>query len=132
MVGVFFYLLHSDRYSIVSKWIDVSAAAAADEDEEGEDDTFVSDEPRQTANDDDNLPALASRMERIKLKSSRPLSNKAVDLRISVPSFCKAFPWHFLTDSNLEIVQLGIGFAKLFGRQMQSSGELHIRVYVHK
>lgn len=34
-------------------------------------------------------------------------SNKVNDLKIGVASFCKAFPWHFITDKRLELVQLG-------------------------
>lgn len=34
-------------------------------------------------------------------------STKVTDLRIGVASFCKAFPWHFVTDKRLELVQLG-------------------------
>lgn len=35
-------------------------------------------------------------------------STKVTDLRIGVASFCKAFPWHFVTDKRLELVQLGM------------------------
>lgn len=68
-------------------------------------------------------PELAARVAKLKLASIAQLSNKVEDLKISVPSFCKAFPWHFLTDKNLEIVQLGSGFMKLFGRQLNQLGE---------
>lgn len=34
-------------------------------------------------------------------------SSNVTDLRIGVASFCKAFPWHFVTDRRLELVQLG-------------------------
>lgn len=34
-------------------------------------------------------------------------STKVTDLRIGVAGFCKAFPWHFVTDRRLELVQLG-------------------------
>lgn len=34
-------------------------------------------------------------------------STNVADLKIGVASFCKAFPWHFVTDKRLELVQLG-------------------------
>ncbi|KOB69206.1 Soluble guanylyl cyclase alpha-1 subunit [Operophtera brumata] len=41
-------------------------------------------------------------------------SSKVTDLKIGVASFCKAFPWHFVTDKRLELVQLGILLPSLF------------------
>lgn len=35
------------------------------------------------------------------------LSTEAADLKMGVGSFCKAFPWHFVIDRKMEIVQLG-------------------------
>ncbi|KAL7289785.1 hypothetical protein TKK_0016189 [Trichogramma kaykai] len=52
----------------------------------------------------------------------RPLSHEAADLRMGVASFCKAFPWHFVVDRNLELVQLGSGFMRLFGHQLAWQG----------
>ncbi|KAJ0172712.1 hypothetical protein K1T71_011851 [Dendrolimus kikuchii] len=49
-------------------------------------------------------------------------STKVTDLRIGVASFCKAFPWHFVTDKRLELVQLGGGFMRLFGTHLGSHG----------
>ncbi|XP_023943569.2 head-specific guanylate cyclase [Bicyclus anynana] len=49
-------------------------------------------------------------------------SSKVNDLRIGVASFCKAFPWHFITDKRLELVQLGGGFMRLFGTYLSSHG----------
>ncbi|KAL4703420.1 hypothetical protein ACJJTC_005931 [Scirpophaga incertulas] len=49
-------------------------------------------------------------------------SSKATDLKIGVASFCKAFPWHFVTDKRLELVQLGGGFMRLFGTHLASHG----------
>lgn len=53
---------------------------------------------------------------------SRILSEKAVDLRMGVASFCKAFPWHFVVDRQLEIVQLGVGFMRIFGHNLNRLG----------
>ncbi|XP_012551167.2 soluble guanylyl cyclae alpha-1 subunit isoform X1 [Bombyx mori] len=49
-------------------------------------------------------------------------STKVTDLKIGVASFCKAFPWHFVTDKRLELVQLGGGFMRLFGMHLASHG----------
>ncbi|XP_073954227.1 guanylate cyclase 1 soluble subunit alpha 2 [Choristoneura fumiferana] len=49
-------------------------------------------------------------------------SSKVTDLRIGVASFCKAFPWHFVTDRRLELVQLGSGFMRLFGTHLATRG----------
>ncbi|XP_070168174.1 guanylate cyclase 1 soluble subunit alpha 2 [Polyergus mexicanus] len=56
------------------------------------------------------------------LPAFRPLSTKATDLRMGVASFCKAFPWHFVVDRQLEIVQLGVGFMKIFGHHLNHLG----------
>lgn len=115
-IGFLFF----DRYLIRSEWMgDVSV----DENGyEGEENTVK----LQNENSDskkDSLSTIISRVDRINTKGNRQLSNRASDLKISVPSFCKAFPWHFLTDRNLQIVQLGTGFMKLFGRQLKLSGK---------
>ncbi|XP_017878622.1 head-specific guanylate cyclase [Ceratina calcarata] len=52
----------------------------------------------------------------------RPLSTEATDLRIGVASFCKAFPWHFVVDRQLELVQLGVGFMRIFGQHLNRLG----------
>lgn len=52
----------------------------------------------------------------------RPLSSEATDLRMGVASFCKAFPWHFVVDRQLELVQLGVGFMRIFGHHLNRLG----------
>lgn len=37
----------------------------------------------------------------------RSNSTKAADLAINSSTFCKAFPWHFIMNEDLELVQLG-------------------------
>ncbi|XP_067129798.1 guanylate cyclase soluble subunit alpha-2-like [Centruroides vittatus] len=37
------------------------------------------------------------------------------DTRLSVTSFCKAFPFHFVVDRNLKLTQVGLGLSKLIG-----------------
>ncbi|VVD02333.1 unnamed protein product [Leptidea sinapis] len=49
-------------------------------------------------------------------------SSNVNDLKIGVASFCKAFPWHFVTDKRLELVQLGGGFMRLFGSHLSTHG----------
>lgn len=39
--------------------------------------------------------------------ATKASSTKVSDLKIGVASFCKAFPWHFVTDKRLELLQLG-------------------------
>ncbi|KAF7991668.1 hypothetical protein HCN44_010469 [Aphidius gifuensis] len=50
------------------------------------------------------------------------LSTEAADLRMGVASFCKAFPWHFVVDRKLEIVQLGVAFMRIFGQHLNNHG----------
>lgn len=41
------------------------------------------------------------------LSMQRSNSTSAADLSMNSSSFCKAFPWHFLMNEELELVQLG-------------------------
>lgn len=45
---------------------------------------------------------------------SNAISTNANDMKMSNETFCKAFPWHFIMNENLDLVQLGSGFSKLF------------------
>lgn len=49
-------------------------------------------------------------------------STSVHDLQMGVGSFCKAFPWHFVMDSRMELVQLGSGCMRLFGCYLGSHG----------
>ena len=40
-------------------------------------------------------------------KMHRGISTNAEDLKIDMITFCKQFPWHFIMNENLELVQLG-------------------------
>ncbi|EDW81160.1 uncharacterized protein Dwil_GK11912 [Drosophila willistoni] len=44
----------------------------------------------------------------------RSNSSNASDLQMSSANFCKMFPWHFIMNEQLELVQLGRGFSKLY------------------
>ncbi|KAL3267122.1 hypothetical protein HHI36_011262 [Cryptolaemus montrouzieri] len=57
-----------------------------------------------------------------KNKPSTP-STRNDDLLVDVATFCKAFPWHFVIDRRLELVQLGSGFMQLFGSVLVSLGK---------
>lgn len=73
-------------------------------------------------------------------KYSKAFSDATDNLPIGIPTFCRAFPWHFvigtcknsfcffnkqriqIVDRKLELVQLGSGFMRLFGRLLKTSG----------
>lgn len=57
-----------------------------------------------------------------------PVSSAAADLRMSVDTMCKAFPWHFVLDRRLEITQLGSGFMRLFASDLAKLGR-HVGTY---
>lgn len=47
---------------------------------------------------------------------------KSKIMQMGVATFCKAFPWHFVIDRRLELVQLGVGFMRLFGCMLTTYG----------
>lgn len=53
-----------------------------------------------------------------------PISTTATDLKMSPATFCKAFPWHFIMNIELEIIQMGKGFSKLFKGSLPTHGRL--------
>lgn len=73
-------------------------------------------------------------------KYSKAFSDATDNLPVGIPTFCRAFPWHFvigtrknsfcflnnqriqILDRKLELVQLGSGFMRLFGRLLKTSG----------
>ncbi|XP_055851460.1 head-specific guanylate cyclase [Episyrphus balteatus] len=58
------------------------------------------------------------------LSVQRNNSTNAADLSMNSSTFCKAFPWHFIMNESLELVQLGRGFSKLYKPYMSSNGHL--------
>lgn len=46
-----------------------------------------------------------------------------VDLGMDNSTFCKAFPWHFIMDESLELLQIGDGFGRIFKNYMSTSGK---------
>ncbi|KAH8026868.1 hypothetical protein HPB51_026203 [Rhipicephalus microplus] len=43
------------------------------------------------------------------------------DLAVSVATFCRAFPFHFMCDRQLKLTQLGMGLARIFGGRSRAS-----------
>ncbi|XP_037557511.1 guanylate cyclase soluble subunit beta-1, partial [Dermacentor silvarum] len=43
------------------------------------------------------------------------------DLAVSVATFCRAFPFHFMCDRQLKLTQLGMGLARIFGGRGRAS-----------
>lgn len=41
------------------------------------------------------------------LIASKAVASTVADLKMSPATFCKAFPWHFIMNENLELVQMG-------------------------
>ncbi|TMW53318.1 hypothetical protein DOY81_001618 [Sarcophaga bullata] len=58
------------------------------------------------------------------LPTQRSNSTNAADLSMNSSSFCKAFPWHFIMNEELELVQLGRGFSKLYKPYLADYGSL--------
>uniref|UniRef100_A0A336MPC9 guanylate cyclase n=1 Tax=Culicoides sonorensis TaxID=179676 RepID=A0A336MPC9_CULSO len=52
-------------------------------------------------------------------RTASPLSS---DLKMSNATFCKAFPWHFIMNEELEFLQLGKGFSRLFKNYIPTYG----------
>ena len=52
---------------------------------------------------------------------------------IGMSTFCRAFPWHFMIDRHLNLVQLGSGFMRLFGADLKTQGR-HLSTFfdIHK
>lgn len=54
----------------------------------------------------------------------------ATDLKMSPATFCKAFPWHFIMNEDLDIIQMGKGFSKIFKSSFQAHGR-SVTTYFH-
>ncbi|XP_055532895.1 head-specific guanylate cyclase [Wyeomyia smithii] len=66
------------------------------------------------------VPLVAERKSSGILRES--VSSDAHDLKMDNDFFCRAFPWHFIMDENLDLVQVGQGFSRLFKNYMATSG----------
>lgn len=56
----------------------------------------------------------------------------ATDLKMSPATFCKAFPWHFIVNEDLEMIQMGKGFSKLFKGSLPTHGRLATTYFLFK
>lgn len=54
------------------------------------------------------------------------------DLKMTPATFCKAFPWHFIMNENLELVQMGKGFSKLYKNSLATNGRLASTYFLFK
>ncbi|XP_034250845.1 head-specific guanylate cyclase [Thrips palmi] len=61
-----------------------------------------------------------------------PPSTKAKDLPIGVSTFCKAFLWHLVLDRSMDMVQLGAGFMRIFGRELLTTGKAFCNYFTLK
>lgn len=51
----------------------------------------------------------------------RTVSTNANDLQMNNSSFCNMFPWHFIIDENLDLLQIGTAFSKLFKNHLKTT-----------
>lgn len=59
---------------------------------------------------------------KFEILEGRTTSPHSSDLNMSNETFCKAFPWHFIMDDELEFLQLGTGFSRLFKNHLAVYG----------
>lgn len=73
---------------------------------------------------DENVSATVKTVEQAVSKyPQRSISNYPNDLIMGAATFCKAFPWHFVIDENLNLVQLGKGFSSIIKPYMAVKGK---------
>lgn len=72
-------------------------------------------------------PHLAD-MQRESLTRSFESETSTFSQNIGTSTFCRAFPWHFMVDRNMQLVQLGVGFMRLFGSELKKMGR-HLATY---
>jgi guanylate cyclase soluble subunit alpha len=79
---------------------------------------------------DSNDQVVPSSEENLELQ--RSTSALASGLSMSNATFCKAFPWHFIMDQNLELLQIGKGFSKVFKNYMATNDRLATKYFRFK
>lgn len=67
-------------------------------------------------------------MQRESLTRSFESETSTFSQNIGTSTFCRAFPWHFMVDRNMQLVQLGVGFMRLFGSELKKMGR-HLATY---
>jgi guanylate cyclase soluble subunit alpha len=55
----------------------------------------------------------------------RPVSSDPSDLQMSNKTFAEMFPWHFIMNENLELLQLGVAFSKLFKNHLSTTRDVN-------
>lgn len=51
----------------------------------------------------------------------REISANPKDLAVTNSTFCQMFPWHFIMDENLDLLQIGMAFSKLFKNYLNTT-----------
>lgn len=71
------------------------------------------------------------RVKSVPVEAVTPLTKStATDLKMNPATFCKAFPWHLIMDEQLDIVQMGKGFSKIFQNSFQTDNR-SVTTYFH-
>ncbi|KAJ6637103.1 Head-specific guanylate cyclase, partial [Pseudolycoriella hygida] len=63
---------------------------------------------------------------------NKVVPSTVADLKMSPATFCKAFPWHFIMNESLELVQMGKGFTKLYKSSLPTHGRLATTYFLFK
>lgn len=91
--------------------------------------------PSKPDPDDDNDVTTADEYardcQRFRRKQRQTQQQQISNLQMGVVSFCKAFPWHFIMDRKLELIQLGAGFTRLFSHKILLRHGMAAATYFH-
>lgn len=73
------------------------------------------------------------KLKTVEIEEKAPVTSvTATDLKMSPATFCKAFPWHFIMNEDLEMIQMGKGFSKLFKGSLPTHGRLTTTYFTFK
>ncbi|EEC13610.1 adenylate and guanylate cyclase, putative [Ixodes scapularis] len=72
--------------------------------------SLLHEDPRHDDEDQADQDAITDFLQRLAQQAA-----SAADLAVSVSTFCRAFPFHFMCDRQLRLTQLGRGLARIFG-----------------
>jgi guanylate cyclase soluble subunit alpha len=59
--------------------------------------------------------------EKVEISAARVVSSDPKDLQMTNSTFCQFFPWHFIMNEQLELVQIGTAFSKLFKNHLNTT-----------
>ena len=62
------------------------------------------------------------------LETLRQTKGANFSRNIGTSTLCRALPWHLMVDRHLNLVQLGVGFMRLFGSELKRFGR-HLSTY---